>query len=63
MPNTPISITVPLECPECHTQHSVHFITVYEGLEMMLRWRCRTCNHEWPITRKEPHPVPPAADH
>jgi len=62
MPNTPISLTVPAECPNCHALMTVHFVTVYEGLEVIMRWRCRACIHEWPVTRQEPHPAPDAIE-
>jgi len=59
VPNTPISITVHRECPQCAHSFCIQFVTTYKGDEMLLTWLCRECGHEWPITRKEPHPVPP----
>lgn len=54
MPKDSISLTVPRECPQCQGVHTVHFVTVYEGINTILRWRCRACSHQWPIARPEP---------
>jgi len=57
MPETPIALRVPNECPGCHGSKGIALQTTVRGARVVLCWVCSTCDHEWPVVSRETTPA------
>ena len=57
MPETPIALRVPDECPNCHRSIGVVLQTNVHGIRVVLCWVCGACEHEWPVVDRETTPA------
>ena len=53
MPNTPVRLTVPAQCPKCGASHDIYPMPLVGGPVVELCWFCQACHHEWPIVRRD----------
>jgi len=47
MPTTPITLTIPRQCPLCGRMGVVRLQHVIRGEQAALEWRCQACEREW----------------
>jgi transcription elongation factor Elf1 len=59
VPHTPIEVRVPSTCPFCGAVGTTVPQTTVKGDAVSLMWYCRTCEHDWPVTRGEQIPSAP----
>ena len=54
MPETPIALRVPQECPQCDALGRVRFYAhLIMSSRIALGWYCDACHSEWPVRRKD----------
>ena len=56
MPDTNISLRVPLECIRCSAIHTIKLQQTIKGDQILLEWCCTVCNAQWPVKRKDEQP-------
>ena len=52
-PLMPLGFRVPEYCPSCASSGQVVLETTVKGSLAILRWCCRQCSGEWPVTPEE----------
>jgi hypothetical protein len=48
-----LRLRVPDVCPACDISGAVALETTITGSEILLRWCCRSCSHDWLVTDAE----------
>jgi hypothetical protein len=48
-----LRLRVPDGCPACRVSGTVALETTITGAEVLLRWCCRSCSHDWLVTDAE----------
>jgi hypothetical protein len=48
-----LNLRVPARCKSCAAAGTVTVETTVSGLSVLLRWCCRKCGHDWPISARE----------
>ena len=53
LPHNPLVFRMPAKCPFCGSVGTVSPETTIKGKSVSLKWCCRKCSHDWPITAGE----------
>jgi hypothetical protein len=49
VPDRPVALRIPEQCPHCGAHASVKPETTIKGEMVLLQWCCSACSREWPV--------------
>jgi transcription elongation factor Elf1 len=53
MPNQPLALHRPHDCPHCDARDSVRTEQIIKGDSVVLQWQCSACEATWPVVRAD----------
>src|SRR5262245_57212050 len=62
MPEIPITLRLPPQCPQCDAFGTVTLRHHIAASQLMLKWYCFACRNEWPVRRKDQQTAPRSQD-
>jgi len=49
VPDRPVALHIPEQCPLCGAYAKVKLETIVKGNAAILKWCCTACNQDWPV--------------